>query len=406
MSDLSVKLAGVEFKNPVWLASAEPTWGFEPMKRGIDAGAGGIVAKSFNVTPPEMKGIYKGKRFSVYDENRQPVRGGNIPKFYTFYSRSCAPGFPDNEDEWLEELEKSEKYAVEQGAHVIGSLITMPTEDQIRVARKMEEIGLKMLEIDVGCPHPDEYMGTERLVTARYVDDLRDKVKPVTDAVSIPVFAKLSPMATDLVNMAHSAVKEFGAAGVTCHNRFLGLMIDIEAGKPFLSGYAGVGGPWMLPLSLRWVGKIHQAMPDVPILGSSGTYDWQDVVAYLMAGASVTQFCSTVMCKGYSVITDAIAGLNVFLDRKGYASIQEIIGMASEAALSYEEILELPEYSTYPRKASVDMEECIDCGKCIETCWFNAMQRINGVYEVNSTKCEGCGNCEIVCPAEAIKWVR
>ena len=53
MVDLSVEIAGVHFKNPVWLASGEPTWGFERIKRGIDAGAGGIVAKSLNVPPPE-----------------------------------------------------------------------------------------------------------------------------------------------------------------------------------------------------------------------------------------------------------------------------------------------------------------------------------------------------------------
>lgn len=411
MADMSVEVAGVKFKNPVWLSSGEPTWGFERIKRGIDAGAGGLVAKSLNVPPLELKGVYQGKRICVFDEKRQPVQKGKIPRLFTLYYRAVRPGFPDNEDEWIEELEKSEKYAVQHDAHVVGSMTTMSAEDEKRVARKMEQIGLKILEIDAGCPlfdeyAGDEYAGMERLVTARTMNDLINKVRPVTEVVSIPVFVKLSPMAyIDLISMTRWAVEKCGAVGVTCHNRFNGLMIDIETGKPFLQGYAGVGGPWMLPLSLRWVGRIHQAMPEVPILGSSGAYDWQDVVAFLMAGACAGQFCSTVMCKGYKVITDAVTGLQGFLDRKGYKSVREIIGMASEAALSYEEIAKLPEYTIHPRKASVDMEKCIDCGKCLETCWFDAIEKLDGTLRVNSKSCKGCGNCEIVCPAEAINWI-
>ncbi|OGP89701.1 MAG: hypothetical protein A2156_00640 [Deltaproteobacteria bacterium RBG_16_48_10] len=411
MADMMVEVAGVKFKNPIWLASGEPTWGFERMKRGIDGGAGGLVAKSLNVPPPEMRGVYQGKRICVFDEKHQPVQKGKIPRSFTLYYRAVRPGFPDHEDEWIEELEKSEKYAVQHDAHVIGSLTTMPTEDQRRVSKKMEQIGLKILEIDAGCPHFDEYTGdeyrggNETLVTARTLNDLIRKVKPVTEVVTIPVFVKLSPMAySDLVSMTRWAVEKCGAVGVTCHNRFTGLMIDIETGKPYLQGYAGVGGPWMLPLSLRWVGRIHQTMPKVPILGSSGAYDWQDVVSFLMAGASVGQFCSTVMCKGYKVIKEAITGMNKFLDRKGYKAVREIIGMASEAALSYEEIAKLPEYTSHPRKASVDIQKCIVCEKCLETCWFDAMRKSEGTLKVHRKNCTGCGNCEIVCPAGAIYW--
>ena len=409
MADMSVEIAGINFKNPVWLASAEPTWGFERMKRGIDAGAGGLIAKSLNVPPPGMRGVYPGKRICVFDEKHQLVQKGKIPRNFTLFYRAVRPGFPDNEDQWIEELEKSEKYAVQHDAHVIGSLTTMPTEDQRRVSKKMEQIGLKMLEIDAGCPHYDEFtgdaykVGDETLIIARTFEHITSKVKPVTETVSIPVFVKLSPMAYgDLVSQTRWAMEKCGAAGVTCYNRFIGLMVDTEAGKPFLQTYGGVGGPWMLPLSLRWVGKIHQAMPKVPILGSNGAYDSQDVVAFLMAGASVAQFCSAVMCKGYGVIKEAVTGLNKFLDRKGYKTAREIIGMAS--ALSYDEVAKFPEYTTRPRKASVDQEECIGCEKCLETCWFDAMEKSEKTVKVIKKNCEGCGNCEIVCPAGAIQW--
>lgn len=409
MVDLSVEIAGVQFKNPVWLSSGEPTWGFERMKRGIDAGAGGIVAKSLNIPPPEIRGAYQGKRIQVFDENRELVRGGKIPRFFTLYYRAIRPGFPDDEDKWIADLEKSEKYAIQHDTHVIGSLTTMAIEDERRIARKMEQIGLKMIEVDAGCPHFDDFRGdewgTDKLLTARTMNDLVSKVKPITEVVSIPVIVKLSPMAyADLVSMTRWSIEKCGAVGVTCHNRFMGLMIDIETGKPFLQSYASVGGPWMLPLSLRWVGKIHQALPKVPIFGSSGAFDWKDVAAFLMAGSCATQFCSAVMCKGYTVLTDAAKGLKDFLQRKGYRSIREIVGIASQGILSYEELAKLPEYAMHPRKAWVDREKCIECGKCFETCWFGAMERSTEAFSVDANNCTGCGNCEIVCPAGAIDW--
>jgi len=398
MADLSVEIAGVRFKNPVMLASSEVTENFDKMKLGIDAGAGAVVAKSYCNGPEEKKQTDLAKyTFLGYD--RRPAYGKNIPKLFTNYSRTGL--IQKSEDEWFEELEKTEKYAVGHDAYVIGSVFGVTDVAEMnRLVKKMEQIGLKMVEIDLACPHPDEMKAKGALL--KDSQDYFSVTKGIVEGISIPVIIKLSPQQADLVPTA-MGVKEQGAAGVTCHNRTLGFVVDIDKAEPLIWGWAGVGGPWMLPIALRWVSKIYQADPSFPIFGSSGAYDWEDVVQFIMAGASAVEFCSSVMAKGYSIIRNAVQGLDKFMDAKGYKSVQDIIGVATRAAYSYEEMYTL---AAYKEKASVDVDKCIGCGKCLEVCWYDAMQYSDGVYTVNEANCKGCRNCKAICPVEGCITIR
>ncbi|MFC1904568.1 4Fe-4S dicluster-binding protein [Chloroflexota bacterium] len=405
MADLSMEIAGISFKNPIWLASGEPTSSFDKMKRGIDAGAGAVVAKSYcgaYLTGHEQKRPMPLGKFCILGYDRRPVYGKNIPKFYTNYCRSgMIQWCQHDEDEWIEELVKTQEYAAKFDAMVIGSVFgSEDINDMIRLARKMEQAGLPTLEIDLGCPNVENLKEKGGLL--KNSQDYFDVSKEIIKAVSIPIFVKLSPQQADLAVTA-KAVKEVGAAGVTCQNRVLGLSIDIDNAKPHIWGWAGVGGPWMLPISVGWVSRIYNTVPDFPILGSNGAYDWQDVVQFHMAGASAVEFCSTVMVKGYSVIKRTIRGLNDFLDTKGYGSVRDIIGVATRASHTCEEMYSMPEYR---EKASVDADKCVSCGKCLEVCWFGAMEKADGTYRANETICQGCYNCQVICPVEGCITMR
>jgi dihydroorotate dehydrogenase (fumarate)/dihydropyrimidine dehydrogenase (NAD+) subunit PreA len=212
----------------------------------------------------------------------------------------------------------------------------------------------------------------------------------VARAVKVPIIVKLTPQVADVVPMAQ-AVKAAGASGVTIINRFVGFALDIETGKPYINGWAGVGGPWVKPLTLRWVSKIYTGM-DIPITGTNGVYDWKDVVEFMMSGATIVQICSVLMLKGYSYLKEVIKGLDDFLNRKGYKTAREIVGLAARAALTYAEMEALPK-----EHAVINRELCTDCQRCIRSCFYNQIDLKEGHVAI-SGECRGCGICTCVCP--------
>lgn len=147
----------------------------------------------------------------------------------------------------------------------------------------------------------------------------------------------------------------------------------------------------MKPLTLRWVSKVYTGL-DIPIAGTNGVYDWKDVVEFMMSGATIVQLCSVIMLKGYSYLGEVVKGLDEFLDRKGYKSAKEIIGVAARAALSYEEMESLPR-----EHAVINRELCTDCQRCIRSCFYNKILLKDGHVIISET-CRGCGICTCICP--------
>ena len=392
MADLSLEVAGVHFKNPLSLGSAEPTESFEKMKLAIDQGAGSVVAKSFT-NGEQMKRQTDIVKILFLDHNHRPAYGKDIPRFFTNYSRSGLAQMP--EDDWMEELYKTEQYGRKHDAVVIGSVAGQETiEETVRLAVRIEkEVGLKMIEFDLACPTAEET--DEKGAILKEKDDYVARARALTEKLTVPIIIKLSPQQPDLVLTAR-AIRDAGVAAVTCHNRTLGYMVDIETARPLIWSYAGVGGPWMLPITLRWVAKIHQAMPDLPIFGSNGPYDWADMVRFHMSGASIVELVSVIMARGYSWIPQTLNGLDSFLDRKGCRGVKEIIGIATRATYEFQDLYMLPEYH---EKAVIDPDLCIRCGKCSEICWYSAIVTDEeGVARSDEAICKGCYNCMDICP--------
>jgi dihydroorotate dehydrogenase (fumarate)/dihydropyrimidine dehydrogenase (NAD+) subunit PreA len=387
MADLEVEFCGVKFKNPVLAASAEPTLSAENMKRVIETGAGGLVAKT--VTDSDaMRRLTKMSKWRYLDEQHNVCRG-KVPRLFTFYGRS---GLAEEEpEEWMEELEEAQASAEENDCVLIGSVGGTSPKNWATLSKMIEDTGIKLIELNFGCPHPSEMEGARTgMLIGQDKEAASEITHAVTEAVRVPVMIKLTPQVPDMVEMT-KAVKEAGAKAVTLTNRFVGFCLDIETGKPYIHGWAGVGGPWVKPLTLRWISKVHTTL-DVPISGTNGAYDWKDVVEFMMSGATTVQLCSVVMLKGYSHLGEVVKGLEAFLERKGYRSVKDIIGIAARAALSYEQMISLPK-----EQAVIDRELCTDCQRCIRSCFYNVIQYREGRVGITEA-CRGCGICTCVCP--------
>lgn len=391
MADLSVEMAGVRFKNPFMVASAEPTESLVMMKRAIDKGAGAVITKSYS-SLPEMKKQTNIAKFGWFGYDRRPAYGKDIPEFWTAFSRTGMIQMP--EDDWMEEVKKTIDYAKKHDAIVVGSIAGHADHSEtVRLALKMEQTGVPMIEIDLGCPQVEQMK--EKGALLKRGEEYFERTEALTKVLKVPLIVKLSPQQADLLETARG-VRQFGASGVTCHNRFLGFMPDLDSTQPVWWTFGGTGGPWMLPISLRWCAKIHLDMPDLPILGSSGPVNWEDMVRFHMAGATCVEFCSVIMLKGFSVVSEIINGLNDYLDRKGYTGVKDIIGIAARAAHGYSDLHTLPDYQ---EKSVIDEDLCIRCGKCTEVCWFNAIETDEeGLASPIEDKCKGCHNCKVICP--------
>ena len=167
------------------------------------------------------------------------------------------------------------------GVPVWGSAVAHTASGFARVARGLEGAGVQAVEVNLSCPNLDGHglIALDPVASARVVEAVRR-------SVSIPVSAKLSPNASDIVAVARS-VREAGADWVVLTNTAWGAAIDIETRRPRLATTTGgYSGPPLKPIALRCVTEVAAALPGLPIVGCGGVTRGADVVEYLMAGAS------------------------------------------------------------------------------------------------------------------------
>lgn len=183
---------------------------------------------------------------------------------------------------------------------------------------KEEDIG--WIEVNISCPNVHGggmAFGTDP--TAAY--EVTKAVKAVTTK---PVIMKLSPNVTDIVAIA-KAVEEGGADGLVMINTLLGMRINLRTGKPVLANTTGgLSGPAVKPVGIRCVYQCAKEV-NIPIIGVGGISNSEDVLEYLLAGASAVEvgamnFKDPYICK--KIIED----LPETLKKYGYTSIQEVIG--------------------------------------------------------------------------------
>jgi dihydroorotate dehydrogenase (NAD+) catalytic subunit len=164
---------------------------------------------------------------------------------------------------------------------VFGSAVGHTPGDFARVAAALEEAGVEAVEVNLSCPNLED--GSMFALDAGAAAEV---VASVRRAVALPIGAKLSPNAVDIAAIA-GAVHDAGADWVVLTNTVWGAGIDIHTKRPRLSGtIGGYSGPPLKPIALRCVIEVHRALPGVPIVGCGGVASGEDVLEFLLAGAS------------------------------------------------------------------------------------------------------------------------
>jgi dihydroorotate dehydrogenase (NAD+) catalytic subunit len=298
--DLAVDLAGIAMANPVTTASGCFASGPEIDRFYDVTDLGAIVVKS--ITPEPREGLPTPRMAETPSGMLNAIGLQN-------------PGI----DSWLE---RDLPWLQARGAKVIASVAGKTVDDFREVARKLKrQAAVVGLEVNLSCPNV-EHRG---LVFACSPVDSAEVIAAVKREADVPVLAKLTSDVTDIVEIAR-AVVDAGADGLTLINTLLGMAIDPETGKPQLSNtYGGLSGPAIRPVAVRNVHQVHQALPEVPIIGCGGVRTVSDVIEFVRAGA-------TAVAVGTATFIDPFAAkllvdeLRAWLAQRGIRSVAELRG--------------------------------------------------------------------------------
>lgn len=156
---------------------------------------------------------------------------------------------------------------------------------------------------------------------AKMIEEITSRVKAVS---KVPLIVKLSPNVTDIAEMAKAA-EAGGADAISLINTLLGMKIDINTRKPVLNNnMGGMSGPAVMPIAVRMVYQVRRAVK-LPIIGMGGITTGEDAVEFLLAGADAVSVGTAGIVDPYAWIK-VRNGINEYLDKNGYKSVNDIVG--------------------------------------------------------------------------------
>ncbi|MEH7254332.1 dihydroorotate dehydrogenase [Neobacillus niacini] len=299
MSKLNIELPGLTLKNPIMPASGCFGFGKEYSQFYDLNKLGAIMIKATTVEPrfgnptPRVAETSAGMLNAIGLQNPGLVNVMN------------------NELPWLAQ------YDVPIIANVAGSL----EEDYIEVAKNISKApNVQALELNISCPN----VKTGGIAFGTIPEVAKQLTRKVKEVSEVPVYVKLSPNVTNIVEMA-KAVEAGGADGLTMINTLVGMRLDLKTGKPILANRTGgLSGPAIKPVALRMIYEVSQAI-NIPIIGMGGIETAEDVIEFFYAGASAVAVGTANFVDPF-VCPAIIEELPLLLERLGYEHISECTG--------------------------------------------------------------------------------
>ncbi len=298
MADLSVKIAGVEFPNPVIAASGaygngECYTDLYPLSRlgGISCKGMTIEPKNGNL-PPRIAETPSGMLNSVGLQNI------GVHSFVDYY---------------LDAVKEEANVVI---ANIAGATI----DDYVAVAETLDATNIDMIEVNISCPNV-KAGGASWGISAEGAAAVTAAVRKATKK---PIIMKLTPNVTDITEIA-KAVEAEGADCISLINTLLGMRININHRRPILhNNMGGLSGPAIFPVAVRMVWQCYSAVK-IPIIGLGGISTWEDAVEMMLAGASAIQMGAAIFKDPYAPLK-VIDGLAEYMDKNGIKSLSEIVG--------------------------------------------------------------------------------
>lgn len=302
MVDMSVRIAGVEFPNPVIAASG--TYGngecytdLYPISK-----LGGISCKGMTIEPklgnppPRIAETYSGILNSVGLQNI------GVHGFIEYYLPALK----------------------EEGNVIIANVAGATVDDYIAAAEALDASDVDMIELNISCPNV-KAGGATWGVTPEGASEV---TRAVRKATSKPLIVKLTPNVTDITVIA-KAVEAEGADALSMINTLLGMRIDIRTRRPILkNNMGGLSGPAVFPVAVRMVHQCYKAV-NIPIIGMGGISTWEDAIEMMLAGACAVQMGTAIFSDPYSPLK-VIDGIAEYMEKNDVKSLSEIVGQCQD----------------------------------------------------------------------------
>jgi len=300
MVDTSTQIASLQLKNPTMLASGIMDEDAGSIQRIIESGAGAIVTKSIGLEPRE------GHPNPTLIELDHGVLN--------------AMGLPNSGiTNYGEELKALQRAKIP----LIGSIYGANAQEFTKLSQQMADYGVDAVELNLSCPHVKGY-GVEIGCDPNLIKKIVSQVKTTVD---IPVFVKLSPNVTDIVELAKVA-EAAKADGIVAINTVKAMKIDLEVKMPILANkMGGYSGKAIKPIGVRCVYEIAEHVK-IPIIGVGGITTGEDAIEYFMAGASAVQIGTGVYYRGSDVFKTICHEIEQWMKGHNYKTLAELIGVA------------------------------------------------------------------------------
>lgn len=392
MAELKTTVGALELPNPIIISAGHVTRSPHDILRADSYGAGAIVIKS-------------GFLEKEYEQVVKPYQKGKFPDARAQFA-STGDGLlnivglaPDPIEAWAKWIRQHKK---DLRTPLIASQMATTVEGYVKGAKLFQEAGADALEILLSCPLPYllpfPYVGGASF-NPKIVEEVCSAVR---SAVKIPLGVKLvfNPLDVEPLRIPQQKGLDF----FTLSQAFLAAPgIDLDTVSPvipssvFLSGSSGAKYANFFAL-LRQADQINK----IHVSASGGVQRWEDIVEYILYGASSVQIQTLFMLRGFGIIEKMKKKISSWMDTRGFSSIAEMRGSIISRLLPFNQCIAAYGATKGKIIAAVDKGKCTGCGLCLTTCIYNALELAESSVTVRAEACEGCRLCVCACPEAAI----
>ncbi len=319
MADLKTTYMGLELMNPIVVASCGLTKNADGVRKCADAGAGAVVLKS----------LFEEQVIGEMRNQKQYASAAWHPEALDYVE---GMGIGLGPREYLEVIRETKKAV---SIPVIASLNCVSREVWTGYAKRLAAEGVDGIELNIAVM-PSDPKRTAGDIEKMYFDALAD----ATSKIDVPIAVKIGPFFTSTARMALELSRR-GVSALVLFNRYYQIDIDVE--RMELSSGITLSSPKEINLPLRWISLLSGRV-ECDIAASTGIHDAHGVVKMLLAGATVTQLCSTLYLNGLESIKQILDDLEAWMQEHGFESVEEMRGKLSSMNSENPELYERIQY--------------------------------------------------------------